>query len=78
MQKLTINLIDTDFQRLEQAAKREGKSVQNLIYDWIHQLPTSKELQNITADPLFQMEGYNADVSPDLSTNIDNYIYGGN
>ncbi len=76
MTTLSIQLIDTDYKRLKQAAKKSGKTIQALIYEWIAKLPEIDESYDVTQDPVFQMEGYNSDAPSDLSVNIDKYIYG--
>jgi len=78
MTNLTIQLMDSDYNRLSKAAERVGKSVQALVYDWISQLPEIKESFDVTNDPVFTMEGYESDAPKDLSMNIDKYIYGEN
>ena len=75
MVKLTIQLMETDYQRLEKAANRAGKSVQSLVYEWIAQLPEVEESFDVTQDPVFQMEGYDSDAPADLSLNLDKYLY---
>jgi hypothetical protein len=76
MTDLTIQLMETDYQRLQKAAERAGKSVQALIYEWITQLPEIEEAFDVTQDPIFQIEGYESEAPPDLSLNLDKYIYG--
>lgn len=76
MTKLTIQLTETDYQRLERAAKHAGKSVQGLIYKWITELSEVEEPFDITQDPVFQMEGYDSYTPADLSVNLDKYLYG--
>jgi len=76
MTTVTIQLMETDYQRLEKAAERAGKSVQALIYEWIAQLPEVEEFFDITQDPVFQMEGYESDAPADLSVKLDKYLYG--
>jgi hypothetical protein len=76
MTKLTIQLTDNDYHRLDKAAKRAGKSVQSLIYEWILQLPEFEETFDVTQDPVFQMEGYDSEAPEDLSVNLDKYLYG--
>lgn len=76
MTELTVQLMETDYKRLEEAAKRAGKSVQALIYEWIVQLPEIEESFDITKDPVFQMEGYESDAPVGLSVNLDKYLYG--
>ena len=73
---MTIQLPELHYRRLEQAAKRSGKSVQALILDWIVQLPESEEPFDVTQDPVFQMEGYESEAPADLSVNLDDYLYG--
>ena len=76
MTTVTIQLTEVHYQRLEQAAKRIGKSVQALIHDWIAQLLESEEPFDVTQDPVFQMEGYESEAPADLSVNLDHYLYG--
>lgn len=76
MTTLSIQLVDTDYKRLKQAAKKSGKSIQALIYEWIAKLPEIEESYDVTQDPVFQMEGYDSDAPSDLSVNLDKYIYG--
>lgn len=68
--------MEPDYQRLKKAAKNAGKSVQTFIYEWLLQLPELNSSFDVTQDPIFQMEGYDSDAPPDLSVNIDKYIYG--
>jgi len=75
MTNLAIQLMELDYQRLEKAAKRAGKSVPALIHEWIVQLPEVEEAFDITQDPVFQMEGYESDAPADLSVNLDKYLY---
>ncbi|MFQ5865695.1 MAG: hypothetical protein ACE5IW_10735 [bacterium] len=76
MRKLTIELSKADFERLEKAAKHAGKSIQNLICEWIVKLPEVEDSFDVTKDPIFQMEGYESDAPEDLSRNLDKYLYG--
>ncbi len=76
MTTVTIQLAEVHYQRLEQAAKRTGKSIQALIHDWIVQLPESEEPFDVTQDAVFQMEGYESEAPADLSINLDHYLYG--
>lgn len=76
MTKITIQLIDDDYKRLEEVSKRTGKSIQALIYEWIAQLPEAGDRFDVTQDPIYQMEGYDSDAPMDLSINLDKYIYG--
>lgn len=75
MTELTLQLMDTDYQRLKKAAEKTGKSVKALIYDWITQLPEVEEPFDVTQDPVFQMEGYESEAPADLSVNLDHYLY---
>lgn len=76
MTELTIQLTDADYQRLEGAAERAGKSVQALIHEWIVELSEVEKSFDLTQDPVFQMEGYDSTAPADLSANLDKYIYG--
>ena len=75
MANLTVQLTDEDYERIEKAAKREGKSVQALVYEWIVRLSKLEESFDITQDSVFKMEGYDSDAPKDLSVKVDSYIY---
>ncbi len=77
MTKLTLHLMEADYQRLEKAAKRADKSVQAFIYEWILQLPAEEESYDVTQDALFHIEGYESNAPADLSIQLDQYLYGG-
>jgi hypothetical protein len=76
MTKLTLHLMETDYQRLEKAAQRAEKSVQAFIYEWILQLP-AEEAYDVTQDALFHIAGYESNAPTDLSIHLDQYLYGG-
>ena len=76
MAELTINLIESDYLRLEQMAKVEGVSIQELVKDWLDRMLDLTEPFDITQDPIFLIEGYESDSPSDLSINVDKYIYG--
>ncbi len=76
MANITIELKDSDYQRLLKAANYLGKSVPELIQEWIAQLPKPEKDYDVTNDPVFQMEGYDSEAQGDLSINSDQYIYG--
>jgi hypothetical protein len=75
MTTLTIQLAETDYQRLEKAAQLAGKAVQALIYEWIAKLPEIEESFDVTHDPVYLMEGYESNAPTDLSVNLDQYLY---
>jgi len=75
MTTLSIQLLDTDYKRLKQAAKQSDKFIQALIYEWITKLPEIEDSYDVTQDPVFQMEGYSSNAPSDLSINLDKYIY---
>ncbi len=78
MTKLSIELKDSEFQRLLKTADKFGKSVQALIHEWINQMPEldKQETYDVTEDPVFLMEGYESNAPSDLSSNLDKYLYG--
>ena len=75
MTVLTIQLSDQDYQRLQKTARDAGKSVQEVIQDWIAELPDEKATFDITQDPLYQFEGYDSDALEDLASDLDSYLY---
>ncbi|NIU00639.1 MAG: hypothetical protein GWN01_06785 [Nitrosopumilaceae archaeon] len=76
MTKLTIQLKDSDYQKLQRVADNFGKSIQELFLEWIADLPTTAQDYDVTKDPVFQMEGYDSKAPTDFSNNFDKYIYG--
>jgi hypothetical protein len=75
MTVLTIQLSDQDYRRLEKIARDAGKSVQEVIQEWIAELPEGKPAFDITQDPIFQLEGYDSDAPEDLASDLDTYLY---
>lgn len=76
MTKVTIELQDNEFNRLEKAANRNGKSIKEMIKQLIFQLPDGEKQLDVTEDPIYQMGGYDSDAPSDLSKNLDKYLYG--
>ncbi|MEW6087443.1 MAG: hypothetical protein AB1498_04000 [bacterium] len=78
MAKLNIQVMENDYERLEQIAKQMGKTVQDLIHEWVKNLPEQdvKKVVDVTRDSVYQMEGYESSAPKDLSKNIDKYLYG--
>ena len=74
---ITIELLDADYQRLMQATRQFGKSVAALAHEWILHLPEPAGAFDVTQDPLYKMEGYDADAPADFATTPDEYLYGG-
>jgi len=75
MADLTIELSENEYQRIQRAADTAGKSVKKFIEEWIVQLPSDKELSEVTNDPLFTIEGYDSAAPLDYSLQIDRYLY---
>ena len=75
MTELTISLVESDYLRLENVAKLEGKSIQEVIQDWLDKMLDITEPFDVTQDPIFLMEGYDSNSPSDLSINVDKYIY---
>ena len=77
MTTVTIELLETDYHRLMQAAQQFGKSVSALAHEWIVRLPETPVAFDVTQDPVYQMTGYDADAPADFATTPDTYLYGG-
>ena len=80
MIKLAVQLAESDYRRLEKAAKRAGKSVQLLVHEWVTQLPEVEEpfdvtSDDVTSDPVYLMDGYESGAPADLSVNLDRYLF---
>jgi hypothetical protein len=76
MNRLTIQLKDSDYQNLLKVANTMGKSVNELISEWIAHLPKIGGNYKATKDPIYKMEGYDSQAPVDLSIHSDKYIYG--
>jgi len=76
MTELTISLVESDYLRLEHIASIEGKSIQELVQNWVDKMLDIAEPFDVTQDPIFLMEGYESDSPSDLSINADKYVYG--
>ena len=76
MTELTISLVESDYLRLEHIANIEGKSIQELVKNWVDKMLDITEPFDVTQDPIFLIEGYESDSPSDLSVNVDKYIYG--
>jgi predicted nucleic acid-binding protein len=61
MTTLTIQLAETDYQRLERAAKHAGKAIQALIYEWIAKLPETDCTSFVVMRQLNLMEAFTND-----------------
>ena len=75
MTVLTIQLSDQDYQRLEKTARDAGKSVQEVIQEWIAELPDESLEFDVAQDPIFQLEGYDSEAPDDLAANLDRFLY---
>lgn len=76
MTVLTIPLHEGDYARLERIATLSGKSVQMLVYEWIDRLAPRTPPTSIVEDPLFTIEGHDADSDLNLSARVDEILYG--
>ncbi|MCL4506088.1 MAG: hypothetical protein M1434_09705 [Chloroflexi bacterium] len=75
MTVLTIQLSDEDYQRLEKTAREAGKTVQDVIQDWIAELPETSRQIDLSRDPIYLFEGYDAAAPVDLAENPDAHLY---
>ncbi len=76
MTRLTLELPDLYYRRLEKESRRVGKAIERLIFEWILQLPETEENFDLTNDPLYNFEGFESNAPADLSINADKYLYG--
>lgn len=76
MIKLTIQIMENNYIRLERSAKQAGKTIEAFINELIAQLPESEQPFDVTQDPIYKIEGYDSDAPEDLSVHIDKYLYG--
>ncbi len=76
MTKITLELPDAEYKRLQKQAQCAVKQITTLICEWIAQVPKTDESVNIKQDPLYLFEGFDSAAPTDLSINVDKYLYG--
>ena len=77
MTMLEVPLLEQDYLRLQRAATLAGKSMHVLVYEWIDRLAPRLEPSDLKQDPLYTIEGFDGDAPSDLSSRIDDVLYGG-
>lgn len=75
-----LHLDDMEYQYLKDLARSEGKSIAQLIRDWIKEKRQQKEKKKATKkylkDPFFKMYGLFSSGRSDMGKNFDDYLYG--
>lgn len=71
-----LYLEDTQFLFLRDLARREKKSIAQVIREWIEEKRTRRVVRHYTKDPLFQGRGLFTSGDPDLAAHVDEVLYG--
>ena len=72
-----LHLDDSQYQFLKDLAKKEGKSIAQIIRDWIEERRKKKAKKKYVNDPFFKIIGIGSSGRPDMARNFDDYLYGG-
>jgi len=75
MADLLLHIVDSDYQRLQKAAQRAGKSIGDLVHELIATHPLKEDPFDVTNDPLYLFEGFEVKAPPSLASQVDRYLY---
>lgn len=72
-----LYLEDSQYHYLKDLARSKGKSIAQIIREWIEEKRKKKAAKKYEDDPLFKMRGIFSSGRPDMGRNFDDYLYGG-
>lgn len=72
-----LHLDDSQYQFLKTLARSEGKSIAQVIRDWIEEKKKKGGAKKYEKDPFFKMRGLFSSGRADMGKNFDDYLYGG-
>lgn len=72
-----LNLDDSQFHYLKDLARSEGKSIAQIIRDWIEERKKTRLMKKFKDDPFWKLRGLGSSGRSDISRNFDAYLYGG-
>lgn len=71
-----LHLEDSQYYYLKDLAKKEGKSIAQIIRDWIDEKRKKKARKKYENDPFFKLFGLFSSGRTDIAQNFDDYLYG--
>jgi hypothetical protein len=75
MSTLTLELSDTQFQKLERLAQQRGTSLDALVREVLDDLAAQSDY-DITQDSLYNIKAHETGAPADLSQHADHFLYG--
>jgi hypothetical protein len=75
MSTLTLELSDTQFQKLERLAQQRGTSLDALVREVLDGLAAQSDY-DITQDSLYNIKAHETGAPADLSQHADHFLYG--
>lgn len=72
-----LYLDEGQYHYLKELARKEKKSIAQLIRDWIEERRKKRLVKRFRSDPFFKMRGLFASGRPDMGRHFDDYLYGG-
>jgi hypothetical protein len=78
MYRLQISLDETHYEFLKSEAFITGQSMAAVLRDLINEVIQKRQQEILSDDPIWQAIGVAAEVDapPDISANLDHYLYG--
>jgi hypothetical protein len=75
MSTLILELSDAQLHKLERLAQQRGTSIDALVHEIVDDLAAQSE-DDITQDPLYNIQAHETGAPADLSQHADHYLYG--
>ena len=72
-----LHLDDSQYHYLKDLARSEGKSIAQVIRDWIEQKRKKRMTKKYKKDSFFKLRGIFSSGKPDMARHFDDYLYGG-
>jgi hypothetical protein len=76
MRTLILELTEEQARVLERNAQQRGKSISEVVAEWVSSLSPDAEANEVTRDPLYNIRAHDTAAPADLSRNADHYLYG--
>ncbi len=71
-----LHLDDSQYHYIKDLARSQGKSIAQLIREWIEEKRKGRTAKRFKEDSLFKMRGIFSSGRPDMGKNFDDYLYG--
>ena len=72
-----LHLDDGQYHYLKDLARSEGKSIAQIIREWIEEKRKRRAGKKYENDPFWKLRGIFSSGRPDMGRNFDGYLYGG-